>query len=241
MRPFPGIAYAVTDAFHVTLIISSTWTLSTVCQLGVWMQTTYRTQASYQANALLAIHWKSEIIVGSRDVDLLHVLQLKHREIENIVKISVQQHPQKFQFNSVIELVKPMQTNDDLSSSQPDRISIPDASKMERVDFGGLADKTFHAMVEQMLLALNNFASHGSGWTLDQILNIEIRLGKAKPIRASSYLALPGKIARTCSLLNIRNREDENCFLYCYTAAYHLKFGPRILPPGASSRRITAQ
>ena len=121
-----------------------------------------------------------EITVGSRDVDLLHVMQLKRREIENIINISVQQHSQKVQFNSVIDLVEPMKTDDDLSSSQPDRISILVASKMERVDFGGLADKTFHAM---MLLALNNFASHGSGWTLNQIVNIEIRLAKAKPIR----------------------------------------------------------
>ena len=182
-----------------------------------------------------------EITVGSRDVDLLHVMQLKRREIENIINISVQQHSQKVQFNSsVIDLVKPMKTDDDLSSSQPDRISIHVASKMERVDFGGLADKTFHVMVEQMLLALNNFASHGSGWTLNQIVNIEIRLAKAKPIRASSYLALPGNLARTCSLPNIRNREDENCFLYCYTSAYHLRFGPQLLPPGAPSRWITS-
>ena len=108
------------------------------------------------------------------------------------------------------------------------------------MDFGGLADKTSHAMVEQLLLALNNFASHGSGWTLHQIVNLEIRLAKAKPIRASSYLALPGKLARTSSLLNIRNREDGNCFLYCYTAAYHLNFGPRLLPPGAPPRRMTS-
>ena len=51
-------------------------------------------------------------------------MQLNRSEIENIVNISVQQHSQKVQFNSVIELVKPMQTNDDLSSSRPDRISI---------------------------------------------------------------------------------------------------------------------
>ena len=95
------------------------------------------------------------------------------------------------------------QTDNDLSSSQLNGISIHVATKIKRVDFGGLADKTFHAMVEQMLLALNNFASHGSGWTLDQIVNIEIRLAKAKPIRASSYLAIPGKLARTSSLLNI--------------------------------------
>ena len=179
-----------------------------------------------------------EITVRSRDVDLLHVMRLKRREIENIINISVQQHSQKVQFNSVIDLVKPMKTDDDLSSSQPDRISIHVASKREQVDLCGLADKTFHSM--EAFLALNNFASHGSGWTLNQIFNIEIRLAKAKPIRASSYLALPSNRARRCSLLNIRNREDENCFLYCYTAAYHLRFGLQLLPPGASSRRLTS-
>ena len=91
-----------------------------------------------------------------------------------------------------------MQTDDDQSSRQPDRILIHAASKIERVDSGGLVDKILHAMVEQMLLALNKFASHGSGWTLDQIVNIEIRSAKAKPKRALSYLALPGKLARHC-------------------------------------------
>ena len=88
-----------------------------------------------------------------------------------------------------------------------------------------MTDKSFHSMVEQMLLSLNNFASHGSGWTLDRIENIEVRLVKNKPISASSYLALPGKLSGMSALLNIRNREDEHCFLYCYTAAYHLKYG----------------
>ena len=97
---------------------------------------------------------------------------------------------------------------------------------MERVDFGDLADKSFHSMVRQMLLSLNNFASHGSGWTLDQIENIEVRLVKNKPISASSYLALPGTLSGMSVLLNMRNREDEHCFLYCYTAAYHLQYGP---------------
>ena len=181
-----------------------------------------------------------EINVDAHDFDLFHIMQVKRQEIENIVPMSVQQHPQKVQFSSTIQLTKPAKDDDEEPSSQPDKISVHVQSKMERVDFGGLADKTFHAMLEQMLLSLNNFASHGSGWTLDQIVNIEVRLAKAKPITASSYLALPAKLANTMALLNIRNREDENCFLYCFTAAYHFKYGPRLVPAGASSRRITS-
>ena len=117
-------------------------------------------------------------------MDLLHDMHITRQEIENIVRLSVQQHSQKVQFSSKIRLTKPPKNEDESFSSQPDRISVYLQIKMERVDVGGLADKRFHSMVEQMLLSLNIFASHGSGWTLDQIENIEVRLVKNEPISA---------------------------------------------------------
>ena len=86
---------------------------------------------------------------------------------------------------------------------------------------------------------LNSFASHGRGWTLDQITKIEIRTVKWKPITGSSYLVLPQRLSRTSALLNIRNREDENNFLYCFTNAYPLKYGPQLVPPGSSTQQTT--
>ena len=90
--------------------------------------------------------------------------------------------------------------------------------------FTGLSKSFFTGTVEQMLLSLNNFASHGSGWAVDSIDNVELRFAKTKPIAASSYLALPAELARCQYLLNIRNQQDETCFLYCYTAQYHKVF-----------------
>ena len=118
--------------------------------------------------------------------------------------------------------------------------TVKNGTSLGKIDIGGLADKSFHSMVERMLLSLNNFASHCSSWTMDQIENIEVWLAKAKHINAFSYLALPRQLSGTWALLNIRNREDENCFLYSYTAAYHLKYGPRDVPVGFWSRRITS-
>ena len=105
-----------------------------------------------------------EIAVGANDLDLIHVLHKKRQEIKNILRLSVQQHSQKVQFSSKIRLTKPPKNDDEISSSQPERISVYLQSKMERVNFGGLTD---NSLIEQMLLSLNNFASHGSGWTLD--------------------------------------------------------------------------
>ena len=89
-------------------------------------------------------------------------------------------------------------------------------------------------------LSLNNFAAHGSGWTLDEIENTDVRLVKNNTIIASSYLALLRTLSGMLAMLNIQNREDEHCFFYCYAAAYHLKYGPLLVPVGSSSRRITS-
>ena len=110
---------------------------------------------------------------------------------------------------------------------------------MQRVDFIGMSKSCFAGMIEQMLLSLNNFASHGSGWTVDRIENVELRFIKSKPISASSYLALPTDLTRSQYLLNIRNRQDERCFLYCYAAQYHNKIGPKLIPDNASWRQKT--
>ena len=120
------------------------------------------------------------------------------------------------------------------ASSQPNRIKIYINSKMQRVYFTGLSKSCFAGMVEQMLLALNNFASHGSGWTVDSIENIELR---SNPTAGYSYLALPTELAKYQCLLNIRNWQDEKCFLYCYTIQYHNTFGTPLIPTNALWRQ----
>ena len=52
----------------------------------------------------------------------------------------------------------------------------------------------------------------------------------------SSYIALPNKLQSNNSLLNKRNHEDHNCFLYFFTAAWQRKYGPAITPPGHHPR-----
>ena len=53
---------------------------------------------------------------------------------------------------------------------------------MLRVDFTGMSNECFAEMVEQILLALNNFASHGNGWNVDQINNVDYDLLEQDPL-----------------------------------------------------------
>ena len=80
----------------------------------------------------------------------------------------------------------------------------------------GLDNDEYFEMVEQMLSIV-----YIDGWVLDKIMKLDIKIVKFSPIRASSYLALPRELANERSVLNIRNQNDEKCFFYCYTAAFH--------------------
>ena len=77
-------------------------------------------------------------------------------------------------------------------------------------------------MIEQLASALYTFASHGSGWILLEIKNLFVKFLSFSPIQGRSFIALPSNLRNCQSLINIRNTVDENCFFYCFTAAYHL-------------------
>ena len=79
-------------------------------------------------------------------------------------------------------------------------------------------------MLDQLLSSLFSFTARGSGWMLKDITDLSLKLVSYVPIRGSSYLALPSDLQIMNCLLNIRNWEDNNCFLYCYVAAWHFNY-----------------
>ena len=57
---------------------------------------------------------------------------------------------------------------------------------------------------------------------LREFERFEIKITRFVPVRPGFYIALPPKYESEQSLLNNRNYNDRNCFLYCFTAAYHI-------------------
>ena len=159
------------------------------------------------------------------DYDFLQFMTEQKPKIEEIVSESLQTESRKVQFSANLIVEKPALSIDD----EGQELAIHVNSKLEAVYLGeGLSDNSFSRMLDQMLTSLMSFTSHGSGWILRKIIGLNIRLVSHIPIRASSFIALPSSLQSMACLLNIRNRSDNNCFLYCYVAAWHLKFGPSL-------------
>ena len=105
-------------------------------------------------------------------------------------------------------------------------ITIFAKTDMKTVYYVGLSDEQFFTMAQQMICVLNCFASNGSGWVLEKIISLELKVVTFNPSRGSYYLALPSQLLNNRNLLNISNRDDSKYFPYCYTATYHMNFGP---------------
>ncbi|CAL1297347.1 unnamed protein product [Larinioides sclopetarius] len=65
--------------------------------------------------------------------------------------------------------------------------------------------------------AVDEFLRRGSGWILDKIVHFELCVAKYHPLRASSYIPLPKKLAEKKAVLNIQN-EDQKCLVWCLIA-----------------------
>ena len=73
---------------------------------------------------------------------------------------------------------------------------------------------------KNLYVSYQNFERDGSGWSIDQILKMEVNIAEYVPLSGSSYLPLPPKIAKKKAVLNIQN-EDQKCFLWSIVASLH--------------------
>ena len=71
-------------------------------------------------------------------------------------------------------------------------------------------------MIDKLLSTLLSFTVHGSGWLVDEMKTVELKMAGFAPMKGSSYLDSPSELHGVRRLLNIRNHLENNCFLYCF-------------------------
>ena len=156
-------------------------------------------------------------IDGSGENDLMQFMTDVKPQIDKLVCENVTRTGRKIQLILRTELSKP---------TKGEETELFLRSAMVPVYGNNLSQADFLTMVDKMVNTLFTFTASGSGWILDKILELDVNFAAFNPIRGSSYLPTPPELDASHLLLNIRNRQDHNCFLYCFTAAWHLKNGP---------------
>ena len=65
------------------------------------------------------------------------------------------------------------------------------------------------------------FEQRGSGWSLDKVKHATVKTVAYQPIRASSYIELPGSISLSKAVINVKNMHDNKCILWSLLAHLH--------------------
>ena len=61
----------------------------------------------------------------------------------------------------------------------------------------------------------------GSGWALVKIQNLKLHFAEFKTLKGSSYVNLPDWIKNKKAVINIQNKNDNECFKWCIPRAMH--------------------
>ena len=79
---------------------------------------------------------------------------------------------------------------------------------------------------------IQNFNQRGSNWRFQRVLSLDVHFTDFIPLRESTFLPLPKKIATKKAVINMKN-DDDQCFKWSVTRALH--------PVEKNSERITKE
>lgn len=121
-------------------------------------------------------------------------------------------HGIKFQIRISVAFFKPTDDSKKISRHfvSDQKIGLP-ASNLQQS-----ARECYAKILER----IENFEGKGSGWSIENIISSTLHIGKYAPIKGSSYIPLPKKLAAKQAIVNVKNN-DHMCFLWSILASLH--------------------
>ena len=94
-------------------------------------------------------------------------------------------------------------------------------------------------MKDRVIENLTVFQKGQSGWRFRSIVSLNVFMAEYKPLKLSSYIPLPSRMASKKAIINMQN-EDDQCFKWSVTRALNSKEIPTVkaLRQLAKERRL---
>jgi hypothetical protein len=96
-------------------------------------------------------------------------------------------------------------------------LSSPTFTAYNTMDF----DQDVPTALQELFKQFDEQERQQSGWTFEKIVQLEVHTATLEPLQASSYIATPITLRLTKGVLNIKNTQDEKCFLWSVLAHLH--------------------
>ena len=126
-----------------------------------------------------------DLKVGEKERNLLQIMMQNKEKIDACILERVKEGPNKVQFHVEVGMIKITSVQDGDTGNFEKTMLFLNTIKLT-VYFEGLADDQNLELIEYMVNQVNSFSSHGSGWIIDRIENLQISFAAFSPIRAGS-------------------------------------------------------
>ena len=116
----------------------------------------------------------------------------------------------KIGFTIAVDLVKPLNN---------DKVTAFFNSFLARIA-NNITDEEYLDHADQLMSKLNLFASCDSGWAIECLQSVEVKTATCQTLSGLSAIETPRLMkGLSKSLLNVKKKNDNFCFLYCVAAA----------------------
>ena len=78
----------------------------------------------------------------------------------------------------------------------------------------------YNTFIQTIEERIQNFNQRGSNWRFQRVLSLDVHFTDFQPLRGSTFLQLPRKIATKKAVINMKN-DDDLCFKWSVTRARH--------------------
>lgn len=127
--------------------------------------------------------------------------------------------PENVQPHNDIDENAPNQSN---ASEQTIKQTLYFTTPNTIVDMGSDLREHFKKnIIEEILKCVENTATRGSGFTLSQIVKLDVQICSYEPLRGSSYIETPKKIQNKKAIVNVKNTFDNMCFKWAILSALY--------------------
>lgn len=84
-------------------------------------------------------------------------------------------------------------------------------------------NEQFNLSLNKIIKTLEDFVQNGSGWVLGRVLYVDLNIVRYRPFQgaSSSFIELPSKLAKRKAVINIKNPNDQKCFIWSVLEFIH--------------------
>ena len=153
---------------------------------------------------------------STQDLDILHTLKEVEDDVSSLLKEEIEKH-HGIKWYLVLEAryTKMQEADVWVNMERPHH-----SETILTVHEDDVAAHMAEAM-QQIHRQADEFEAQGSGWSLEQVLRVDVHTAAFTPLQGSSYIATPQSLLGKRAIVNVQNHDDEKCILWSILAHFH--------------------